>query len=175
MEVIGEHLEPDRAVLACPVIDPDGWCRRCGCQGVPRDSVIIDLTGIRDGTGPGRLLDMVQGRSKQTFKTWLAARPKPWRNAVEVAAMDGFHVVRLDGEALDQCRRRVQQDTRGHHGPTGDPLYSARRTQHTGADLLTDKQQTNLAELFAADPHVQGEASRRIHQQMTAAYACASG
>jgi hypothetical protein len=28
-------------------------------------TVIIDLTGIRDGTGPARLLDMVAGRSKQ--------------------------------------------------------------------------------------------------------------
>ena len=35
-------------------------------------TVIIDLNGIRDGTGPERLLDMVEGRSKQAFKTWLA-------------------------------------------------------------------------------------------------------
>ena len=35
-------------------------------------TVIIDLTGIRDGTGPARLLDMVQGRSKQAFKTCVA-------------------------------------------------------------------------------------------------------
>src|SRR5215211_7550926 len=34
-------------------------------------TVIIDLTPIRDGTGPARLLDMVEGRSKQVFKTWL--------------------------------------------------------------------------------------------------------
>ena len=48
-------------------------------------TVIIDLTGIRDGTGPARLLDMVQGRSKAAFKTWLAHRPKPgvtlWRSS----------------------------------------------------------------------------------------------
>ena len=42
-------------------------------------TVIIDLTGIRDGTGPARLLDMVAGRSKQAFKTWLSERPDPWR------------------------------------------------------------------------------------------------
>ncbi len=40
---------------------------------------IIDLTGIRYGTGPARLLDMVQGRSKEVFKTWLSERPKAWR------------------------------------------------------------------------------------------------
>ena len=28
-------------------------------------TVIIDLTPIRDGSGPARLLDMVEGRSKQ--------------------------------------------------------------------------------------------------------------
>ena len=57
-----------------------------------------------------------------------------------VAVMDPFHVVRLAGDALDRCRRRVQQDLHGHRGRTGDPLYRARRTLHTGADLLTDKQ-----------------------------------
>jgi hypothetical protein len=32
-------------------------------------TVIIDLTPVRDGTGPPRLLDMVAGRSKQAFQT----------------------------------------------------------------------------------------------------------
>ena len=53
-------------------------------------TVVIDLTPIRDGTGPARLLDMVEGRSKAAFKTWLTDRPKPWRDGVEVVAMDGF-------------------------------------------------------------------------------------
>ncbi len=35
-------------------------------------TVIIDLTAVRDGTGPARLLDMLEGRSKQAFKQWLA-------------------------------------------------------------------------------------------------------
>ena len=52
--------------------------------------MIIDLTAIRDGTGTARLLDMVEGRSKQVFKAWLAARPQAWRAGVEVVAMDGF-------------------------------------------------------------------------------------
>lgn len=50
-----------------------------------------------------------------------------------VAAMDPFHVVRLAGEAVDVCRRRVQQDLHGHRGRTGDPLYVNRRTLLTGA------------------------------------------
>jgi hypothetical protein len=53
-------------------------------------TVIIDLTAVRAGTGPARLLDMVEGRSTQAFKAWLAERPDAWRDAVEVVAMDGF-------------------------------------------------------------------------------------
>ena len=32
LETIGQRLEPDRAVLACRVVEPDEWCRRCGCR-----------------------------------------------------------------------------------------------------------------------------------------------
>lgn len=39
-------------------------------------TVIIDLTPIRNNTGPSRLLDMVEGRSKQVFATWLQERPQ---------------------------------------------------------------------------------------------------
>lgn len=264
LEVTGQRLEPGRAVLACRVVEPDQWCRRCGCEGAPRDTVqrrlaheplgwrpttlvvtirryrctgcghvwrqdtsraaepraklsrrglrwalegivvahltvarvadglgvawntandavlaegkrvliddehrfddvrvlgvdehvwrhtrrgdkyvtvIIDLTPIRDGTGPARLLDMVEGRSKAAFKTWLTERPQNWRDGIEVVAMDGFtgfktataeelpdavavmdpfHVVRLAGDALDRCRRRVQQVIHGHRGRKDD-------------------------------------------------------
>ena len=61
-----------------------------------------------------------------------------------VAVMDPFHVVRLAGDALDRCRRRVQQELHGHRGRAGDPLYRARRTLHTGADLLTDRRRERL-------------------------------
>ena len=92
-------------------------------------TVIIDLTPVRDGAGPARLLDMVEGRSKAAFKTWLADRDDAFRDAVEVAAMDGFtgfktaaaeeipdavtvmdpfHVVRVRHEAL--CVRMEVRD-----------------------------------------------------------------
>ena len=53
-------------------------------------TVIIDVTPIRAGSGPARLLDMVEGRSKQVFKHWLSQREQSWRDGVEVVAMDGF-------------------------------------------------------------------------------------
>jgi transposase len=84
--------------------------------------------------------------------------------------MDPFHVVRLAGDALDRCRRRVQQAIHGHRSHKGDPLYSARRTLHTGADLLTDKQIQRLRVVFAAEEHVEVEATWGIYQRMIVAY-----
>ncbi|WP_281366916.1 ISL3 family transposase [Janibacter alkaliphilus] len=154
-------------------------------------TVIIDLTPVRDGAGPARLLDMVEGRSKAAFKTWLADRDDAFRDAVEVVAMDGFtgfktaaaeeipdavtvmdpfHVVRLAGDALDRCRRRVQLAIHGHRGFRDDPLYKSRRTLHTGADLLTDKQSDRLRALFVDDVHVEVEATWGAYQRMIAAY-----
>jgi len=316
LHVIGQRLEPDRAVLACRVEtgEFDRWCRRCGSEGAPRDSVtrrlvhepfgwrpttllvtirryrctscrhvwrqdtsraaesrarlsrralrwaleaivcqhltvarvaevlavswntandavlaegkrvlisdpcrfdgvqvigvdehawrhtrrgdkyvtvIIDLTAVREGTGPARLLDMVEGRSKQVFTRWLDAQTAQFRDGIEVVAMDGFtgfktataeqlpdavavmdpfHVAALAGDALDRCRQRVQQDTRGHRGRTGDPLYGIRRVLRTGAELLTDKQRTRLDAVFADDRHVEVQTTWAIYQRIIAAY-----
>jgi transposase len=132
-----------------------------------------------------------EGRSKQAFKAWLAAQPADLRDQVESVAMDGFtgfktaaaeqipdavavmgpfHVVRLAGDALDRCRRWVRQDLHGHRGLAGDPLYRARRTLHTGTDLLTDRQARRLDVLFAADEHVEVLANWGVYQRMIAAY-----
>ncbi len=154
-------------------------------------TVIIDLTPIRDKTGPARLLDMVEGRSKKAFATWLEQRDLLWRSGLEVVAMDGFtgfktatteqlpdavavmdpfHVVRLAGDALDECRRRVQNDLHGQRGRKNDPLYRARRTLHTGSDLLTDRQRKRLTGLFANNEHVEVEATWGIYQRLISAY-----
>lgn len=154
-------------------------------------TVIIDLTPARNRTGPARLLDMVEGRSKAVFKQWLAGRPKDWSKAIEVVAMDGFsgfktaaaeelpdaipvmdpfHVVRLAGDALDRTRQRVQQNTLAHRGHSGDPLYGVRRTLHTGASFLTEKQTARLNAVFAAEEHVEVEATWGIYQRIVAAY-----
>ncbi len=84
--------------------------------------------------------------------------------------MDPFHVVQLAGDALDHCRQRVQQDTTGHRGRSGDPLYGVRKTLHTGMDLLTDKQRTRLEGVFAQDAHGGVEATWGIYQKIVAAY-----
>ena len=43
LEVTGQRREPGPAVLACRVLEPDQWRRRCGCEGLVRDTVIRQL------------------------------------------------------------------------------------------------------------------------------------
>jgi transposase len=170
-------------------VDEHAW--RHTRRGDKYVTVIIDLTPVRDGTGPARLLDMVEGRSKQVFAGWLEAQSAAFRGGIEVVAMDGFtgfktataetvpdavavmdpfHVVALAGEALDRCRQRVQQQTRGHRGRRGDPLYGIRRVLRTGADLLTDRQHARLSAVFADQRHIEVEATWGIYQRIVAAY-----
>ena len=54
--------------------------------------------------------------------------------------------------------------------PQGRPPLPGPADLHTGADLLTDKQKDRLLALFAADEHVQVEATWTIYQQIFAAY-----
>lgn len=46
-------------------------------------TVILDVTPVRDRSGPSRLLDMIPGRSKKVFTTWLASQPNTWRENIE--------------------------------------------------------------------------------------------
>jgi len=154
-------------------------------------TVIIDLTPVRNKTGPARLLDMVAGRSKQVFKDWLAARDKDFRDGIEQVAMDGFtgfksasveelpaavevmdpfHVVALAGQRLDEARQRIQQLTMGHRGRSGDPLYGIRATLRCGYEMLRDKQKTRLEAVFATDEHAVVEVTWSVYQRMIEAY-----
>ena len=65
--------------------------------------------------------------------------------------LDTFHFIKLAGDAPGEVRRRVQQDTLGHRGRTGDPLYQIRLLLHASRDRLTKRQQERLREAFTAD------------------------
>ena len=155
-------------------------------------TVIIDLTPVRDGTGPSRLLDMIEGRSKAVFRGWLQQQTPAFRDGIEVVAMDGFtgfktaaaeelpdavevmdpfHVVQLAGDSLDRCRQRVQQLTLGHRGHAGDPLYGIRRALRTGEAFLTPKQRTRIDAAFSAcEEHVIVEVTWAVYQRVVTAY-----
>ena len=65
-------------------------CRVTFRTGTRTVTVILDLTPIQDRRGPSRLLDMIPGRSKNVFQTWLASQPHTRRENIEVDVMDGF-------------------------------------------------------------------------------------
>src|SRR5512143_3914263 len=53
--VVGQRKERTRMVLACRVADPDEWCHRCGCPGVPRDTLVRELAHEPFGWRPTTL------------------------------------------------------------------------------------------------------------------------
>ena len=72
-------------------------------------------------------------------------------DAVQVA--DPFHVVKLANQKLDECRRRVQNETLGHRGRKDDPLYRCRRLLTKADERLDDHGRTRLLGLLdAGDP-----------------------
>ena len=50
----------------------------------------------------------------------------------------------LAGQRLDEVRRRVQQETLGHRGHKGDPLYRARRLLTKADERLDERGRTKL-------------------------------
>jgi transposase len=55
--------------------------------------------------------------------------------------------------ALDDCRRRVQNETLGHRGRRDDPLWRARRRLSIAREPLSADQHERLMGLRAGDPH----------------------
>lgn len=77
----------------------------------------------------------------------------------------------LGTDAVDHVRRRVQQDTLGHRGRTGDPLYGIRTILRAGAEKLTDRQRARLDRAIAADErHVEVSVAWSCAQRLRAAY-----
>ncbi len=56
-----------------------------------------------------------------------------------VRVLDAFHVTRLGFAAVDDVRRRVQQEITGHRGRRDDPLYRIRRILRRGAENLSER------------------------------------
>jgi transposase len=70
-----------------------------------------------------------------------------------VVTVDHFHAIKLANEAVNDVRRRVQQETLGHRGHRDDPLYGARRLMTRAHERLSDRQHARLrAALRAGDP-----------------------
>jgi transposase len=130
-------------------------------------------TAIVDVAKP-RLLDLVEGRDSPAPCAWFALRGVEWCGRIVWATLDmsgpyrkvfntmipdaiqiadPFHVVKLANTMLDEVRRRIQNETLGHRGRKGDPLYRARRKLVMGADRHTEESTAKLLALLATgDP-----------------------
>ncbi|MFC5318251.1 ISL3 family transposase [Brachybacterium alimentarium] len=150
------------------------------------------LTGMVDltrGTHPtARLLDLVPGRSGTVYRDWLDERGERFREGIEIATLDpfqgyknaiddqledatcvldAFYIVKLAGAAVDDVRRRIQQETLAHRGRKGDPLFGIRHVLRAGRERLTTRQQNRLARAFAAHPdHVAVEVAYQCAQDL---------
>lgn len=150
-----------------------------GGRGPKELTGMVDLTRDVGGHVRARLLDLVPGRSAKAYADWLKERDDTFRDGIQiatldpfagykkalddelddaVAVLDAFHVVKLGTAAVDEVRRRVQQDTLEHRGRRGDPLYGIRNILRARRDKLTDRQKARLETAFTQrEEHVEVE------------------
>jgi transposase len=68
--------------------------------------------------------------------------------------VDHFHLIRLANQVVDEVRRRTQQQTLGHRGRKGDPLYEIRKLLLVAVECLDDRARRRVREgLAAGDPY----------------------
>jgi transposase len=143
----------------------------------------------------GRLLDVVQDRTAMAVQRWIAAQPAGWRDGVATAAIDPyqgyatalhrllpdaqvvvdhFYVIRLGNAVVDEVRRRVQQETLGHRGRKGDPLYEVRKLLLVARDRLTDRAHERIETAWRdGDPWHEVEAAWYGRELLRDVYAAA--
>jgi transposase len=157
---------------------------------------MVDLTWRKNPKGQvrpqARLLDLVPGRSGPAYAGWLAERGEQFRagvrvatldpfrgyaNAIDdqladaIAVLDAFHVVRLGMKAMEQTRRRVQQEQLGHRGHKNDPLYGIRNVLRAGVDKLSVRQVERLeVGLEAGDPNYEVTIAWHCYQRLRSAF-----
>lgn len=163
-----------------------------GGRGPKEFTGMVDLTRDKNGRLRARLLDLVPGRSGEAYTSWLRDRGDTFRKGIEIATLDpfhgyrcaiddqlddaiavldAFHVVKLGTAAVDEVRRRVQQDIHGHRGRRDDPLYRIRNLLRAGKEHLTDRQKTRLETAFTIDDrHVEVEVAWHCAQQLRSVY-----
>ena len=158
---------------------------------------MVDLTKRPDTKGKvrtqARLLDLVPGRSGPAYAGWLSSRGTEFTDGVKVATLDpfrgygnairdeledavavldAFHVVKLGLQAMEETRRRVQQEQLGHRGRKHDPLYRIRNALRAGTEKLTERQIDRIdAGLEAGDPSWEVTIAWHAYQRLRSAFA----
>ena len=179
---VDEHVV--RHVSTKPVED--------GGRGPKELTGMVDLSRDQHGRVHARLLDLVPGRSGKVYSDWLQQRGEEftgraeiatldpfhgYKNAIDdeledaTAVLDAFHVVKLGTQAVDEVRRRVQQDVHGHRGRKCDPLYGIRTTLRAGVEKLTDRQWSRLQRAIDVRPeHEEVWVAWSVAQRLRLAY-----
>ncbi|HEX2027057.1 MAG TPA: ISL3 family transposase, partial [Nitriliruptorales bacterium] len=154
-------------------------------------TVLVDLAR-------GVPLDIVEGRSKAVLRAWLAAQSPSWRAGVRVVTLDPaapyraaltdpevglpnarlvldhFHSIKLANAAIDDTRRRVQQETLGHRGRKHDPLYRIRKLLLMGRHRLDTAATARIdAALAAGDPFDEVACAHTAKELLRDVYAAA--
>lgn len=141
----------------------------------------------------GVLLEVLKGRSADTLGDWLKAQGDQWCDRITLATLDPaagyrkaldehlpnaqrvvdhFHAVKLANTAIDDVRRRVQQETLGHRGRKGDPLFRVRRKILLGYERLgDDKFNEVLVTVQAGDPDGEVTAAWLAKELLRSVYA----
>jgi transposase len=154
---------------------------------------MVDLSRDAHGHSRARLLDLVPGRSGPAYAGWLHERGTSFTDGVRVATLDpfrgyanaiddqledaaavldAFHVTRLGLKAMEETRRRVQQNQLGHRGHRDDPLYQIRNTLRAGVEKLSTRQLVRIeAGLQAGDPDFEVTVAWHCYQQLRSVYA----
>lgn len=170
-------------------VDEHAWQHPNRRRGTGWATGIVDLTPGR----AARLLEVTPGRSGASYAGWLCQRDRCWREQIRIAALDpfrgylaaarthlpeathvldAFHVTRLGMQALDEVRRRVQQQTLARRGHKGDPLYETRRVLRRRADRLSPRALARVqTALRRGDPDGEVTAAWWAAQQICLAYA----
>ena len=142
-----------------------------------------------------QILEILPTRDFKDVARWVHCQPGSWKANIEFGALDmsnvyaavysvtlpkakqvvdAFHCVQLANRALDEVRRRVQREHKGHRGRRDDPLYRARRVLLTGEERLDQAAQQRLASLLAlGDPNGEVAIAYRVKERLREFYRCA--
>jgi transposase len=135
-----------------------------------------------------QIIDILPSRTFTDVAAWLDKQPGSWKERIVYGALDmsnayaavysvmlpkatqvidPFHVVSLANRALDDVRRRVQNEQTGHRGRRDDPLYRARRALLRGEEHLDEKAAQRLWSLLElGDPEAEVAIAYRIKERL---------
>jgi transposase len=143
-----------------------------------------------------QIIDILPSRHFVEVAGFLDKQPVAWKQRIQYGALDmsatyaavftvilpkaaqvvdSFHVISLANRALDEVRRRVQNEQTGHRGRRNDPLYRARRILLVGEDRLDQRATQRLTSLLAlGDPNAEVAIAYRVKERLREFYRCAS-